>query len=611
MSFFDDVESTIADTRIVQALRDDARVELKLQPYTELKEFETTYREQFPQKDLFAIRTCRYYEFKRYLRSAGDLDWVELLESIDMYSGELYSNRKKTGKEIYERWLMNLDKAVEATEDAVRVPDGIGDAGDAEPGTTGAQGQHPSGDHDASSSKKNKKNRVQRSANPDRVRWILKRKLAPEIPDKVRDGLHSCLRGLFLPVRRVCCAHLQSQVDQFYGSEMWKRLVQVESYATRKLGPHDFFEFRVVGRGAFGAVSAVQKMDTQATYAMKEMNKRQVKARKSEWIVTGEKNVLAAMDSEFVLSLMYAFHDENSLFFIFELCPGGDLNFHLKQDPSKRFHAVRACFYAAETLIGLEHIHSRGFVYRDLKPHNLLLDKVGHVKISDLGLALKLQENKILKQLAGTAGYWAPEILSKTGTYKTSDIWSFGVFLYRMLKGSRPQCRCQKGDVEWCPFGNSPQMEKNSQSEHGVLTYLVNYQPKYFSPEAKDLLSRIFVSDPKMRLGAGGYDELYQHPFFADIDWEKLRDKAVTPPFKPHEYSQWPSIAEVGTMDVKKYKKIKLTEKDHAHYDTFYHVNKAGYQAELAKALAQMDSPESRDHNKNQSSSNCACCTVL
>eukprot|EP00808_Paulinella_micropora_P009435 g5509.t1 len=595
MSFFDDVESTIADTRILQALRDDARVELKLQPYEELEQFETTYRKKFDSMEIFTPETVRYYEFKRFLRSDGQTDWVEFLEKVDAYCSELLEQRLALAQTIHDTWVKGLESAAEP--------------GTSEPKSNGlfSPATSNAGDEQGSQGKDDPQ------VSPDRVRWIFKQKIPASALEGIPRRLKDSPRDLFKPLREVACEELKAQVPAFKRSEMWKRLIQVESYATKKVGPLDFFEFRVVGRGAFGAVSAVQKKDTQATYAMKEMNKRQVKSRKSEWIVNGEKSILSSMDSVFVLSLMYAFHDENSLFFIFELCPGGDLNYHLvNQEDTKRFGLVRSRFYAAETLLGLEHIHSRGFVYRDLKPHNLLLDRMGHVKISDLGLALKLQKNKILKQLAGTAGYWAPEILSKTGTYTTSDIWSFGVFLYRMLAGRRPHCRCKQGDFEWCPFGNSPHMEKNAQSEYGVLTYFVNYPTKYFTSEAKDLLSKIFVSDPRQRLGAGGYDELFEHPFFKDIDWEKLRDKALNPPFRPQEYSNWRSIAEVGTMDVKKFKKMKLDEKDNANYADFYYVNEKGYQAELAKALTKMDSPDARDAQKNFADSGCAgCCTVI
>ena len=128
------------------------------------------------------------------------------------------------------------------------------------------------------------------------------------------------------------------------------------------------------------------------------------------------------MQSPFVLGLRYAFHDDTSLYLLFDLASGGDLKFHLRSGGGGgRFPLERARFYAAEVALGLDHIHSHDFVYRDLKPNNILLTVGGHAKISDLGLAVKLRPDKLLKHLAGTAGYWAPEIIAKSGTYKTSD----------------------------------------------------------------------------------------------------------------------------------------------------------------------------------------------
>uniref|UniRef100_A0A0A9WTB7 G protein-coupled receptor kinase 6 n=1 Tax=Lygus hesperus TaxID=30085 RepID=A0A0A9WTB7_LYGHE len=89
-------------------------------------------------------------------------------------------------------------------------------------------------------------------------------------------------------------------------------------------------------------------------------------------------------------------------------------------------------------------MHDHNIVYRDLKPSNILLDEDGNSKISDLGLAIHIHPDRVLRHIAGTAGYWAPEILQRVGTYKTSDYWSFGVVLYEMLVGARPTSTSSK-----------------------------------------------------------------------------------------------------------------------------------------------------------------------
>jgi serine/threonine protein kinase len=293
--------------------------------------------------------------------------------------------------------------------------------------------------------------------------------------------------------------------------------------------------FRVLGRGAFGAVSAAQRIDTKAVYAIKAMEKKKVKNEKSEWMVLSERDALAQMNSRFVLNLRYAFHDPENLYFVFDLLSGGDLKFHLKREPNCSFPNARARFYAAEVLLGLEHIHSFDIVYRDLKPHNILVDCNGHCKISDLGLAIKLKKNKTLKHLAGTPGYWAPEIMQKTGTYKQSDFWSFGVFLYEMLEGKRPRCVCEK-EGEWCTFSSpkrQKQEEETAASGKGQHKIDVEYPASAFTAEAKDLISRLLIVDPAKRLGAGGPNEIKKHPYFAEIDWARLANWDSEAPFIP------------------------------------------------------------------------------
>jgi serine/threonine protein kinase len=162
-------------------------------------------------------------------------------------------------------------------------------------------------------------------------------------------------------------------------------------------------------------------MDTYEIFAMKEMGKKKVKKEGSEWLCLSEKTILSMTRSPFVLRLRYAFHDNDSLYLVFNMCAGGDLKYHLRLDGKIcSFPNARARFHAAEVLLGLEHLHSMEIVYRDLKPNNILLTEegiamvefalifiyqffIGHCVISDLGLATKLKKDKTLKHLAGTA----------------------------------------------------------------------------------------------------------------------------------------------------------------------------------------------------------------
>ncbi len=206
--------------------------------------------------------------------------------------------------------------------------------------------------------------------------------------------------------------------------------------------------------------------------------------------MTNEMHMLALMDSPFVLGLDYSFHDQEKAYIVFKMLTGGDLRFHQKMVDANRFETRRARFYAAEVLLGLQSLHSKGIVYRDLKPANVLLDGDGHAVISDLGLATKLHPQKKLRERAGTAGYWAPEIVSKSGTYYTSDYWSFGIMLYYMLVGKRPNCTCDRRLSEWCPFSASKSEEILAKGNSGTLKLSISYPHDVIDLDAQDLLER-------------------------------------------------------------------------------------------------------------------------
>ena len=116
--------------------------------------------------------------------------------------------------------------------------------------------------------------------------------------------------------------------------------------------------------------------------------------------------------SHFVIWLKYSFQDEDFFYVAIPLCTGGDLGFHLKD--TQGLNVSRSRFIFAEILEGIDHLHRLGIIYRDLKPENVLMDFEGHVRISDLGLAVQTNGD-LIKGRAGTPGYWAPEVVAPGG----------------------------------------------------------------------------------------------------------------------------------------------------------------------------------------------------
>lgn len=187
-------------------------------------------------------------------------------------------------------------------------------------------------------------------------------------------------------------------------------------------------------------VAACKKGTSGKLYAMKVMNKRRIKVKKSEQLALNEQNALAAVESPFVVNLKYSFHSKDDVFLILDLMTGGDLGYHLHQ--KGRFPKKECQYYAARIMLGLQALHDQGYVYRDLKPENCLLAEDGRVKITDLGLATKITPT--LHGAAGTRGYWAPEMLRRDSRGKrmtyghTVDWFSFGCCVAEFISGANP-----------------------------------------------------------------------------------------------------------------------------------------------------------------------------
>jgi serine/threonine protein kinase len=295
------------------------------------------------------------------------------------------------------------------------------------------------------------------------------------------------------------------------------------------------------------------------------------------------------------------------------MCSGGDLKYYLRWNNEKTaFSKERVQFYAAEVLLGLEHLHKFDILYRDLKPDNIMLDKSGHVVISDLGLAVLYRREKAITSVAGTAGYWAPEVVSRRGTVKGSDIWSLGVFIHEMATASRPVCACKSGTKEWCPFGLSESMENNATHKEGKLCLRLSetMDKKRLDKNTADLLCAIFEPDPRKRIGYKGLNEIKQHPFFDGIDWRALARRDVLPPWVPPNSVNAASIGDVGEFDRKIMKKMKLTQEDNDVYAKFDFTHADSLQQELRKALMKVDNPPPEWLNYREDRGG-GCCTIL
>lgn len=374
---------------------------------------------------------------------------------------------------------------------------------------------------------------------------------------------------------------------KFKASELYVKYFQFMILSEQKVTEDDFTLFRVLGRGGFGMVNGCKKSTTGKLYAMKMMNKKRIKMRKSEALCINERNILAMVDSKFIVCLKYAFTTPSDLYLILDLMTGGDLGFHLCR--KGRFSVPEAKYYAARVLLGLAAMHELEIVYRDLKPENILMDEDGRTKISDLGLACRVPQGG-QSGTCGTRGYWAPEMLRRDAQgrkmkyTKSVDWFSYGCCVYEFLYGSSP-FRSERAKT----WGGHDKKEKEKAMDQATLEMDPEY-PQFFDNNAKDLCSKLLIKDGSKRLGAKGPSEVMCHPWFGDIDWENFIADRTPPPLKPAKDINMATQSEIGSFaDEKTSKKIELTEADQKIYDGWEFVSVKAFQEEVVQFMRYED----------------------
>lgn len=283
----------------------------------------------------------------------------------------------------------------------------------------------------------------------------------------------------------------------------------------------DFDLIKVIGRGAFGEVQLVRHKSTRQVYAMKLLSKVEMIKRSDSTFFWEERHIMAHANSEWILKLHFAFQDHKYLYMVMDYMPGGDLvslmsNFDIPEKWAK--------FYTMEIVLALDVIHGMGFVHRDVKPDNMLIDKYGHLKLADFGTCMRMGPDGLVRasNAVGTPDYISPEVLQSQngeGVYgRECDWWAVGIFLYEMLIGDPPFY----ADSLVGTYGKIMDHRNSLQFPDDVE----------ISKEAKSLI-RGLLTDRTKRLGRISVDEIKHHPFFINDQWsfDNLRDSV--PPVVP------------------------------------------------------------------------------
>jgi len=286
-----------------------------------------------------------------------------------------------------------------------------------------------------------------------------------------------------------------------------------------------------LGSGRLSAVALVDHPQAYRLYALKIISKVTLARREQVEQVRAERDLLQAVGSHpCIVQLFATYQDARTLYLLLELCPGGDLfslihdNGHLPQKAAR--------LYAAAVVLALERIHHVGFVYRDVKPENVLIDAQGFPRLCDFGLAKRLSGDARAYSSVGTLEYMAPEVLKRTGHSFAADWWSLGVLIFEMLVGRTPFVPAgglaKDGDQE----ANAMQLMGDILRGH---IHWPGPEEPTISKDASSLITRLLRVQPADRLGhqAKGVVEIVEHPFFAGLDLHGITARTVAVPYRP------------------------------------------------------------------------------
>ena len=293
--------------------------------------------------------------------------------------------------------------------------------------------------------------------------------------------------------------------------------------SVKSVDVRDFEALGVLGKGGFGEVRKVRQRATGKIFAMKQMLKSVVVEKKSIANILSERRLLEILTHPLISNLHYAFQDQQNLYLVIDFFPGRDLRYHMTREQTFSEVQISNCyaeFLMACLLSSLEHIHKAGVLHRDVKPENLILDEHGYLHLIDFGTARVWVPNNA-RDTSGTPGYMAPEVLCHQDHGITADYFAVGVLCYELMTGTRPYSGDSRKEIRRNVLAKQVRLEKTD-----TLDY---------SNEALDFVNCLLRRRPEVRLGTNGTAEVMQHPWLADVQWEKMEMKSVEAPYVPRK----------------------------------------------------------------------------
>ncbi|XP_034942129.1 ATP-binding cassette sub-family C member Sur-like [Chelonus insularis] len=272
-----------------------------------------------------------------------------------------------------------------------------------------------------------------------------------------------------------------------------------------------------LGVGGFGRVELVTlRADPDKSFALKKLKKKTMVDQQQQEHVLNEKCIMQACDSPFICKLYQTYKDSKYVYFLMEVCLGGDVWTTLQK--RRYFDDTTAQFMVGCVVEALDHLHSLNIVYRDLKPENLMLDSRGYLKLVDFGFSKKIGPDKTWT-FAGTPEYVAPEIILNKGHDRAVDYWALGILTHELLVGKPP-------------FRGSDHMTTYNKILKGIEMVGI---PAIVNKNANHLIKKLLRLSPSERLGyqRNGIQDIRDHKWFTNFNWQALQRLALPAPIVP------------------------------------------------------------------------------
>ena len=317
----------------------------------------------------------------------------------------------------------------------------------------------------------------------------------------------------------------------------------------------------VIGKGGFGKVWRVRYKKTQEIFALKEMSKKKILDKKSEYSINNERVFLSKLRHPFLVNMHYAFQDKDNLYLVIDILNGGDLRFHCSR--YRKFSEEQTRFFIACMVHALSYVHENNVIHRDVKPENLILDDKGYVHLTDFGIA---KENKgdNSSETSGTPGYMSPEVILGIGHSFSVDYYAIGVIGFEFMTGKRPYIGKTRREIKEQMFKKQARINKNKLE-------------KEWSLDSMDFINRLIERKPELRLGSkSGIKELKDHFWLRYYPWNELEKKSLPGPFIPEKRKNFDkryceSIEQIGETTMLRYEQIALRDDYITAFANFYY----------------------------------------